>query len=363
MSELVMDELKKVKNHLMTGVSYMIPSVVVGGICIAGALATGTPGAKGMEVTSVLANHILNIGVAGFTLMIPILAGYIAYSLAGKPGVVPGMIGGYLANQPIADSPYKAGFLGAIVMGLFAGYIVKWIKGWKVPSYLRPVMPIFVIPILSSLLVGLTYIYLLGQPIASVMGGITDGLKSISQQGAIVIAIITGLMIAFDMGGPVNKTACMFAFGLMAEGVYTVMGPIGIAICTPPLGMGLATLLAKRKYSEEELEAGKAALAMGMIGITEGAIPFAAADPLRVLPSIMTGSAVGAVIGALGKVGDHAPHGGPIVLPVVDNPLFYILGIVVGTVVTALLVNFLKVDVSSSRHTGGDYFAGARNDR
>jgi PTS system fructose-specific IIC component len=217
---------------------------------------------------------------------------------------------------------------------------------------------------LSSLVVGLTYIYLLGQPIASVMGGITDGLRSISQQGAVVIAIITGLMIAFDMGGSVNKTACMFAFGLMAEGVYTVMGPIGIAICTPPLGMGLATLLARQKYSGEELEAGKAALAMGMIGITEGAIPFAAADPLRVLPSIMTGSAVGAVIGALGKVADHAPHGGPIVLPVVDNPMFYILGIFCGTVVTALMVNFLKVDVrkEASRLVGGDCFAGARND-
>lgn len=330
----------------MTGVSHMIPAVVVGGICIAGALATGTPGANGMEVTNPLMKNILSIGVAGFTMMVPILAGYIAYSIAGKPGLVPGMIAGYIANTPLSDSEVKAGFLGAIILGLLAGFFVQWVKTWKVPTMLRPIMPIFVIPITSSLVIGLGYIYLLAKPIGYLMTGMTNGLKGMTGSSLILLAIILGCMIAFDMGGPVNKVACMFAFGMMAEGVYTVMGIIAIAICTPPLGLGLATLLSKKKYNDQEKQAGKAALAMGMIGITEGAIPFAASDPLRVLPSIMVGSATGAVIGALAKVTDHAPHGGPIVLLVVDNKIWYILAIIAGTIVTAVMVNLLKKDLT-----------------
>lgn len=336
----------QIKDYLMTGVGHMIPAVVVGGIFIAAALATGTPGENGMEVTNPFMKNILELGVAGFTMMVPILAGYIAYAISGKPGLVPGMIAGYIANTPIGESEVKAGFLGAIVLGLFAGYVVKWIKTWKVPTMLRPVMPIFVIPIISVLVVGLTYIYVLATPIAYLMTNMTEALTGMSNSSLVVLAIILGFMIAVDMGGPINKVACMFAFGLMAEGIYTIMGIIAIAICTPPLGMGLATLLNKKKYNAQEKEAGKAALAMGMIGITEGAIPFAAADPLRVLPSIMVGAASGAVIGALAKVTDHAPHGGPIVLAVVDNKLWYILAIIVGTVVTALMVNLLKKDLS-----------------
>ncbi|MFK4473612.1 PTS system fructose-specific IIC component [Paenibacillus sp. RC73] len=341
------DKIKALKDHLMTGVSYMIPAVVVGGIFIALSLATGTASDKGMVITNEFMKNINFIGVAGFTMMIPILAGFIAYSIAGKPALIPGMIGGYLANTPLEGSGVKAGFLGALILGLAAGFLVKWIKTWKVPTMLRPVMPIFVIPILSSMIIGLGYIYLLASPISWMMTGLTDTLTGMTDSSLVLLAIILGCMIAFDMGGPINKVACMFAFGLMAEGVYTVMGIIAIAICTPPLGMGLATLLNKRKYSEQERESGKAALAMGMIGITEGAIPFAAGDPVRVLPSIMLGSATGAVIGALAKVTDHAPHGGPIVLPVVGERLWYVVAIIVGTLVTALMVNLLKKNIPS----------------
>jgi fructose-specific phosphotransferase system IIC component len=173
------------------------------------------------------------------------------------------------------------------------------------------------------------------------MDGMTNGLKAM-EAGSVVLAVILGLMIAFDMGGPVNKVAFLFGAAMIQQGVPQVMGPIAVAICIPPISMGLATLLSPKKYSEGERESGKAALAMGMIGITEGAIPFAAADPLRVIPSIMTGSAVGAAIAAFGKVTDHAPHGGPIVLPVVDNKLFFVVAILVGVMVSALMVNMLK---------------------
>jgi fructose-specific phosphotransferase system IIC component len=208
-------------------------------------------------------------------------------------------------------------------------------------------MPIFVIPLLTSLAVGLLMLYVIGNPIASLMETMTNGLKSMGSGNAVLLAIVMGAMIAFDMGGPVNKVAFMFGSAMIAEGVYTVMGPVAVAICIPPLAMGVATLLSPKKYTSTEKEAGKGALAMGLIGITEGAIPFAAGDPLKVIPSIVTGSAVGAAIAAIGKVGDHAPHGGPIVLPVVDNKLMFIVAVLVGVGVAALMVNFLKKEVSA----------------
>jgi fructose-specific phosphotransferase system IIC component len=203
-------------------------------------------------------------------------------------------------------------------------------------------MPILVIPILSGTLVGVLMIKVLGVPIALLMEHANRTLQSMSTGNDVLLALILGGMIAFDMGGPVNKTAFFFGAAMIREGNYLVMGACAAAICTPPLGMGLATLLRKKLWSVEEQEAGLAAIAMGMIGITEGAIPFAAADPVRVIPSIMAGSAVASVIAMIGKVGDHAPHGGPIVLPVVDHRIFFVLSIVAGTLVTAILATVLR---------------------
>jgi fructose-specific PTS system IIC-like component len=335
------EELKRWREYLMTGVSYMIPIVVIGGVLIAlGIALSGVEAGKGANVTNPFLLNLMDIGGAAFSMMVPILAGYIAYGIADRPGLAPGLVGGVLANN------IKAGFLGGIIAGLIAGYIARWIKSWKVPKNLKPIMPIFVIPLLSSLVVGLLMIYVVGSPISSLMESMTSGLKSMGSGNAVVLAIIMGAMIAFDMGGPVNKVAFMFGAAMITEGVFTVMGPVAAAICIPPLGLGVATLLAPKKYTETEREAGKGALAMGLIGITEGAIPFAASDPLRVIPSIVVGSSVGAAIAAIGKVGDHAPHGGPIVLPVVDNKIMFIIAILVGIVVTALMVNFLKKTVT-----------------
>jgi fructose-specific phosphotransferase system IIC component len=183
----------------------------------------------------------------------------------------------------------------------------------------------------------------IGIPIAHAMTGLGDWLQTMSTGNAVLLAVILGAMIAFDMGGPVNKVAFFFGAGLIEQGKIGVMGSVAAAICTPPLGMGLATVIRRKLWSQEEREAGAAALAMGMIGITEGAIPFAASDPLRVIPCIMLGSSVAAVIAMLAKVGDHAPHGGPIVLPVVQNRWMYVVAIVVGTVVTAVAINLVKV--------------------
>ncbi|MFZ5968107.1 MAG: PTS fructose transporter subunit IIC [Bacillota bacterium] len=338
------EELKKIRTYLMTGVSYMIPIVVVGGVLIALAIAlSGVKEGTGADVTAPVLKNMLDIGVAAFSMMVPVLAGFIAYAIADRPGIAPGLVGGVLAGK------VGAGFLGGIIAGFIAGYVARWIKGWQVPKVLRAIMPIFVIPILTSLVVGGLMIYVIGGPISSLMASMTNWLKTMSTGSSITLALIMGAMIAFDMGGPVNKVAFMFGAAMIGEGVFTVMGPVAVAICIPPLGMGVATLLAPKKYTKTEQEAGYGALAMGMIGITEGAIPFAAGDPLRVIPSIMIGSAVGAVVAAIGKVGDHAPHGGPIVLPVVDNRLMFIVAVLIGVAVTAVLVNMLKKPVDEEQ--------------
>jgi fructose-specific phosphotransferase system IIC component len=217
---------------------------------------------------------------------------------------VAGFVGGAVANQ------VGAGFLGGLVAGLLAGLVVHWIKKLKVPNYLRPVMPILVIPVVSSFVVGLVMYRVIGLPIREVMTFLSCWLKTMSTGNSVILAIVLGAMIAFDMGGPVNKVAFFFGAAMIKEGNFAIMGACAAAICIPPIGLGLATLLGRRLWTDEEREAGHAGLVMGMIGITEGAIPFAAADPFRVIPTIMLGSAVGSVLAMLGGVGDHAPHGG-----------------------------------------------------
>jgi fructose-specific phosphotransferase system IIC component len=228
------------------------------------------------------------------------------------------------------------------VAGLLAGFVVLAVKKLRVPSFVRPVMPILVIPVIGSVVVGFLMYRVVGVPIQQAMTFLSDWLRVMSTGSSVVLALVLGAMIAFDMGGPVNKVAFFFGAAMIKEGNFGVMGACAAAICVPPLGLGLATLLGRRLWSDEERDAGWAGLAMGMIGITEGAIPFAAADPIRVIPTIMAGSAVAAVVATLGRVGGHAPHGGPIVLPVVDNRLAYVVAILAGSLTVALLINGLK---------------------
>ncbi|RBW68863.1 PTS fructose transporter subunit IIBC [Bacillus taeanensis] len=350
----IKDERKEKQNvlyrSLMNGVSYMIPFVVVGGLLIALALAIGgepTPNGLVIPEGSVW-QTILDVGAASFMFMVPILAGFIAVSIADRPGLAPGMIGGYIAaNGSFYGSEAGAGFIGGIIAGFLAGYIAKGIKKIPVPRMIQPIMPILVIPLLSSLLVAVVFIFILGQPIAGIMEGLTSWLNSMQGSSKILLAIILGAMISFDMGGPVNKVAFLFGAAMIGEGNAYIMGAVATAICIPPLGLGLATVLNKKKYLKEEQEAGKAALAMGLVGITEGAIPFAARDPLRVIPSIMIGSIVGAVIAMLGQVTDSVPHGGPVValFQAVGHVPLFLLAIVIGSVVTAFLVNAIKKTV------------------
>ena len=334
----MIEQLKKARQHLLTGVSHAIPFIACGGIMIAISIAVVPMGVTGPDFDNgpVWAKTILDIGTAAFSLLLPVLAGYISYAIAGRPGLVPGFVGGYLAGET------NAGFLGAIFIGLIAGWLVNLIKKIPVPKYIRPVMPILIIPIISASVIGVLMLLLLGPQFSALMANLGERLRELSAGNAVVLAAVLGAMIAFDMGGPVNKAAFFFGAAMIKEGNYLVMGACAAAICTPPLGLGLATLIRRKLWSEEEREAGYAGIAMGMIGITEGAIPFAAADPFRVIPCIMFGSMVASIVAMLGSVGDHAPHGGPIVLPVVDNRLMYVIAIIAGTVATALAINVVK---------------------
>ncbi|MDQ8707477.1 PTS fructose transporter subunit IIABC [Streptomyces sp. LHD-70] len=342
---------------LMNGVSYMIPFVVVGGLLIAISLSLGghTDPEGGLVIPDgSFWKHVNDIGVIGFTLMVPILSGYIAYAIGDRPALVPGMIGGWIANTgELYDSEAGAGFIGAIVTGFLAGYLVLWIKKIKVPKFAQPIMPIIVIPIVATSALGLFFIYVIGKPIAWIFEHLTSWLSGMTGTSAILLGAILGLMIAFDMGGPVNKTAFLFGAGLIATGNQSVMGMCAAAIPVMPLGQGLATLIRRKLYTEQERETGLAALFMGFFGISEGAIPFAAARPAQVIPANMLGGAVAGAIAGLAGVEDAVPHGGPIVavLGAVGGVAMFFVAVAIGSVVTALTTVTL-VDISERKRRG-----------
>jgi PTS system, fructose-specific, IIB component/PTS system, fructose subfamily, IIC component len=335
-------ERKGIYKHLMNGVSFMIPFVVAGGIAIALSFFFGY---KAFENKGTLAAYLMGIGGGdgAFGLMIPILAGYIAYSIGDRAGLAPGMIGGAVAMQ------LNSGFLGGLVAGFLAGYIVVLIKKTiKLPKTLQGIMPVLIIPVLGSLSTGLILFYLIGKPVAFINQSLIDFLTGMSGANAILLGLILGLMMAFDMGGPVNKAAYAFATGTIAAGTgSTVMAAVMAAGMVPPLGLALATVLFKNKFSNAEKEAGKAAWVLGASFITEGAIPFAAADPIRVIPSIMVGSAITGALSMAFKATLSVPHGGLFVFFAVGNWPLYLLAILVGTVVSGLLVGILKKNINN----------------
>ncbi|MFM9329593.1 PTS fructose transporter subunit IIC [Paenibacillus mesotrionivorans] len=324
--------------HLMTGVSAMLPLVVAGGLLIALSFVFGI---EAFKEEGTLAAALMNIGKgAAFQMMVPILAGFIAFSIAEKPGMAPGLVGGMLASQ------IGAGFLGGIIAGFLAGYVAKWMKQHiKMPRNLEGLKPILIIPLLATAVTGLMMIYVIGEPIKYVMDGLTNWLQALGTTNAILLGLILGGMMAFDMGGPLNKTAYTFSVGLLASNVYGPMAAVMAAGMTPPLALWLATLIAKNKFTTEERDAGKAASVLGLAFITEGAIPFAAGDPFRVIPSIIAGSAVTGAMSMMFDITLRAPHGGAFVLAIpnaVNHVAWYALSIVVGTLVSALLLAVLK---------------------
>ncbi|GGS58219.1 PTS fructose transporter subunit IIABC [Streptomyces badius] len=338
----------RLRTYLMSGVSYMVPFVAAGGLLIALSFAIGgyeTAGAKSVADHFVWAEAdswaaLLNqIGSAAFAFLVPVLAGYIAYGMADRPALVPGFVGGSIALT------VNAGFLGGLVAGLLAGAVVMAIQRVPVHATLRGIMPVLVIPLIASAVVGFLMFIVVGKPIASLQNALTDWLNGLSGSNAVILGVVLGLMMCFDMGGPLNKVAYAFAVGGLADptdGSLKVMAAVMAAGMVPPLAMALATTVRRKLFTKTERENGRAAWVLGASFITEGAIPFAAADPLRVIPSVMAGGAVtGALSMAFGAT-LRAPHGGVFVVPLIGQPLLYLLAIAAGTLVATALVVLLK---------------------
>ncbi|SUB06598.1 PTS fructose transporter subunit IIBC [Pantoea agglomerans] len=324
--------------HLLTGVSYMLPMVVAGGLSIALSFAFGITAFKEQGT---LAAALMQIGGgSAFALMVPVLAGFIAFSIADRPGLTPGLIGGMIATS------INAGFLGGIIAGFIAGYAAKLISGKvKLPQSMEALKPILIIPLFASLITGLLMIYVVGKPVAGIMNGLTHWLANMGTANAVLLGAILGGMMCTDMGGPVNKVAYAFGVGLLSSQTYAPMAAIMAAGMVPPLAMGLATLVARRKFNKGQQEGGKAALVLGLCFISEGAIPFAARDPMRVLPCCIVGGATtGAISMAVGaKL--MAPHGGLFVLliPGAITPVIgYLMAIIIGTAIAGLSYAVLK---------------------
>lgn len=334
--------LQEIQKALMTGVSYMIPFVVAGGILLSVAFLGGTPTETGYVITNEFMLSIRSIAMAGLQMMVPALGGYVAYAIGGRPALAPGFILGHLANSNIGDTEIKAGFLGALIMGIFVGYLVKWIKNIQVPRLLRSLMPILIIPTVTSLIGGLIYIYVVSTPIVMLSNMIFGFLNSLSGSNLILFAVVIGLISEIDMGGPITKTVTLFTLALMAEGNYVANGIYRVAPAIPPLAILISNYLFPKKWSQDEKAEAQSAGVMGVMGITEGAIPFLVADAKAILPGTMIGCAVGAVIAALAGVQSPVPHGGFITAPVVTNPFWYIAAMIIGALVGGVIIGLLK---------------------
>ncbi|MGF1720496.1 PTS fructose transporter subunit IIBC [Vibrio kyushuensis] len=332
------EEKKGAYKHLMTGVSHMLPVVVAGGLIIAISFIFGI---EAFQEEGTLAAALMTIGGgSAFALMIPVLAGFIAFSIADRPGLAPGLIGGMLASST------GAGFLGGIAAGFIAGYSAKLIADKvSLPQSMEALKPILIIPFVASLFTGLVMIYIVGGPVSGIMSAMTDFLNNMGSANAVLLGVILGAMMCFDLGGPINKAAYTFGVGLLASQTYAPMAAIMAAGMVPALGMGLATWLAKDKFEASEREAGKASFVLGLCFISEGAIPFAAKDPMRVIPACMAGGALTGALSMLFGAQLMAPHGGLFVLliPGAISPiLMYLVAIAAGTAVTGFGYAFLK---------------------
>ncbi|MDR7016531.1 fructose-specific PTS transporter subunit EIIC [Acinetobacter sp. 3657] len=326
-----------VYKHLLTGVSFMLPMVVAGGLLIALSLCFGLNAA---EETGSLAYILKQIGAAAFTLMVPMLSGYIAYSIADRPGLAPGLIGGLIATQ------LDAGFLGGIVSGFLAGYIALFLaKKIKLPTSLESLKPILIIPLLGTLSVGLIMYYVVGQPVAHIFEMMKDFLNNMGTTNAVLMGIVLASMMCIDLGGPINKAAYAFTVGLLTTNTYMPMAATMAGGMVPAIGMAIATLLAKNKFNQSERDAGKAAFVLGLCFISEGAIPFAAKDPMRVIPACILGGAVTGALVALFHCELVTPHGGVFVLLIpnaINHAWLYLAAITAGSCITGISYALLK---------------------
>ncbi|SHH50264.1 PTS system, fructose-specific IIC component [Caloranaerobacter azorensis DSM 13643] len=336
-------DISKVKRHLMTGVSYMIPAVVAGGILLSLGIIMGEKG--------FIASKLVEVGVFALKLMVPLIAGFISYSIADKPGITVGLVGGVMARE------LGTGYIGGILAGFFAGWITNQIKKIPVHKNLMVIKPIMIIPVLGVSATAI-FMYLLSIPLAPAMRGLEEWLVSLKGANLAILGLIIGFMMAFDMGGPVNKIALTFCYATLAEGIYHPMAAAWIGIMTPPIGLALATLINSKKFTKSEKANALPAAIMGSLGITEGAIPYAVTTPLKVIPAIMLGSGIGAAIALLLGAQATIPCAiGIWGLPFLTHPFKWLIGFVSGILITAALVLILRKESDVQENDEGTDFS------
>ncbi|MGL4676425.1 MAG: PTS fructose transporter subunit IIC [Brevinema sp.] len=325
-------KIDEMKSHILTGISFMLPLVVGAGL----AIAIGQILEK-VGINKELCNNIIQIGVYGMGLMVPVFSAAIAYSIADKPGIAPGLVMGILAND------IKTGFLGAIFFGFFVGVVVQFLKNYiKISKTFESLVPIMIIPLLSMVFCGLVGFYIIGVPLVALQENLINYLKTMDQSHKIVAGAIMGGMAGFDFGGPVNKTLSLFADGLLIDKIYEPEAIKVIASMVPPMGVGMSVFFTRNKWNIQEIEETKVAFPMGLCMITEGVIPIAARDPLRVIFSTTIGCMVAGALSLYWGVGSSIPSGGIFIIPFVYKPLHFILALGIGSTVTAILLSLLK---------------------
>ena len=324
--------LEQIKKHILTGIQFMLPLVVGSGIAIAiGQIL------QRFGVNSSFAEQVVNLGVFGMGLMVPVFSASIAYSIADKPGIAPGLILGVLANE------IKAGFLGGILFGFFVGIVVNLLKKYiKVPKSFESLLPMMIIPLLSILICGLISVYIIGVPLVFLQSALTNYLQNMDQSSRIVAGAIMGAMAGFDFGGPVNKTLSLFADGMLIEGVYEPEAIKIIASMVPPIGVGIAAIIGRKKWNSDEMAEIKVAFPMGLCMITEGVIPIAARDPLRVIACTTIGCAVAGALSLTWGVGSSIPSGGVFIIPFVNKPIYFVAALLIGSFITAILLSIVR---------------------
>jgi len=333
---------------LNTGISYFLPVIIAGGFLFSLAIGTGTIVDNQIVPANEFFKIVITLGKSGFSMMVPVLAGYIAYAISGKPALAPAMILGFAVNNPIGSEQLSTGFIGAMVMGILVGYFVKWMKGWKVPTVVNPVMPLLIIPLVTTFAMGILYAYVLAWPLSQIVVIMANILNGMSGFGVAVLGISIGIMAAIDMGGPASKAATAFTIALMATGSYAPNGAFRICCAVPPLGLALSTFLFRKKFSEEEKQYGISAFFLSLGGITEGAIPFAVKDFKRVLPAICIGTSVSGMLAMFHHVESVVAFGGLAALPAVTSgKMWYVIDMFIGAFIIALIMNFTRKNVEN----------------
>ena len=338
----------KLFKYFNTGISYFLPVIIAGGMMFSFALVTGTFEDGTIVPSNQFWQDIYDIGQAGFSMMVPVLSAYIAYAIGSKPALAPGFILGYVANNPIGSQEISTGFLGALILGFLVGYFVKWMKGWKVPEVLKPMMPTFFIPLLTTLVVGVFYVYIMTVPINAFVQLVVSIMNNLNSTSVVLVGLGIGLLAAADFGGPCSKAATAFTLALMSQGLYETNGVFRMCCAIPPLGMALAALILRNRYDKADRQLGISALFLSFGGITEGAWPFAGKDFKRTWIACAIGTAAAGAIGMLHGISSVVAFGGIFAISgVVEGKLWYVIDMLIGAAIIVLILAIIKPKIGT----------------